>query len=135
MLTPAMIVFSVSLVGILVLFILKKIETNREARFVEGVRARADQGALVVKHWFQISEWYLERAPWFVSALTRYGVHIGALSFARLARTLESRAHQLADLVSHKHRFERRATKSQFLKEVGEYKNGKDDKDGGVATM
>lgn len=120
----ALIVFFASLVGITFLFSLKKIEMNRPVRFADRMRTRADDGARVVKHWLEVSEWYLENAPFFLGALTRYGVHIGALSFARLARSSERYAHELADLVSHKHRFERRETKSRFLKEVGEYKNG-----------
>jgi len=116
----ATVVFGVSLGLLIVLFILKRIEVARGARFAEGLRLRADHGALRVKYVLAVSEWYLENTPWFVSALTRYGVHVGALSFAKLARSLESQAHNLADLVSHKHRFERRETKSDFLKQVSE---------------
>jgi hypothetical protein len=87
-----------------------------------------------VKAVLATGESYLEELPFFLGALTRYMVHIGALSFARLARASAKRAHQLADLVSHKRGFERRATKSQFLREVSEVKNGKAD-DNGVASM
>lgn len=130
-----MIVFFVSLGGIVLLFLLKRAEAGRGRRYAEDMRLRADGGALVVKDWLEAGEWYLARAPWFVGALARYMVHIGALSFARVARASEKYAHRLADLVSHKHRFQRRETKSQFLKDVSEYKNGKGEGDGGVATM
>jgi hypothetical protein len=130
-----MVVFSVSLVAVVLLFILKRLEFNREHRFAENLRTRADYGALRVKGWLEVSEWYLERIPFFVGALTRYGVHISALGFARIARSSAQRAHQLADFVSHKRNFERRETKSKFLKDVSEYKNGKSNDDGGVATL
>lgn len=122
------IVFAASLAGIIILFFVKKLEENRERRFAEGLRMRADHGALHVKAWLEMGEWYLEKTPWFIAALASYGIHIGALSFARLARTSAEHAHALADLVSHKHRFERRETKSQFLKDVSEYKNGSSEK-------
>ena len=128
-------VFFVSLCAIIVLFTLKRVELNRERRFAEGMRSRADASALRVKAWIEISEKYLERTPWFIAALARYCIHIGALSFARLARTSAEQAHALADLVSHKRNFERRETKSQFLKDVSDYKNGTSNDDGGVATM
>jgi hypothetical protein len=114
----AMVVFGVSLAVILALFILKRIELRRGARFVEGFRMRADERALDVKHVLLVCEWYIERTPFFVTTLARYGVHFGALSFARLARSSAEQAHRLADLVSHKHRFERKETKSSFLREV-----------------
>lgn len=130
----AMVVFGVSIALILVLFALKRVEMGREQRFGEGLRARADVGALRVKSVLAMGESYLADMPFFLGALSRYFVHVGALSFARLARASAKRAHQLADFVSHKRGFERRETKSQFLRDVSEVKNGKSD-DGGVATM
>ena len=121
-----MIVFGVSLVAIILLFVLKSIEVKRDRRYAHTVRLYADRGALRVKRWFEVSEWYLEKTPWFLNALARYGIHVGALSFARFARTSAEQAHRLADLVSHKHRFERRETKSKFLKDVSGYKNERD---------
>ncbi len=123
--TP-MLVFGCALLGIVFLFVLKSIETKRSVRYANFVRSKADQGALEVKRWMEITEWYLERTPWFLNALARYGIHIGALSFARLARTSAEQAHRLADFVSHKHRFERRETKSKYLKDVSEFKNSDD---------
>lgn len=117
-----MIVFGVSLALIVTLFILKRIEVSREARFAENLRTSADHGALQVKAMLVITEGYIEKIPFFLGALTRYSVHVGALSFARVARGLEEQAHRVADLVSHKHRFERRETKSKYLKEVSSYK-------------
>lgn len=115
-----MAVFGSSLVLILFLFALKHVEARRGARFAESTRIRADEGALRVKHIVHLGEWYLEQAPWFLGALTRYSIHVGALGYARLARTSAEYAHALADLVSHKHRFERRETKSQYLRQVSD---------------
>ena len=116
-----MIVFFVSLVGITLLFTLKKIEAGREQHFAEGMRTSADHGALRVKAWLEMSESYLERTPFFIAALARYGIHVGALAFARLARTSAEQAHRLADVASHKRNFERRETRSEFMKQVGEH--------------
>ena len=122
--SPALIIFAVSLVSIVALFVLKGFESVREARIGEGWRERADHGALRVKRIFEIGEYHVENIPFYTGAVTRYVVHVGALSFARLARSSAIQAHRLADFVSHKRNFERRATKSSFLKQVGEYKNG-----------
>ena len=128
--TAAVIVFFVSLFLVFVLFALKRVELARGARIAEPLRASADLGALRVKRLLSDVEERIENIPFFLSALVRYGVHICALSFARLARVGEREAHRLADLVSHKHRFERRETKSKYLKEVSGYKEG----DGPVAS-
>jgi hypothetical protein len=128
----AMIIFGVSLTLIIALFVLKRIEIRRDVRFGEHLRASADSGALRVKALLETTEDHIENIPFFIGAMTRYGVHVGALSFARLARVLEEQAHRLADLVSHKHRFERRETKSKFLKEVSDYKARTDN---GVETQ
>jgi hypothetical protein len=127
----AMTVFFAALALILILFTVKKIEVRRQQRFGENLRQLADAGALRVKASLMTTERYIESLPFFISAIARYGVHIGALSFARLARTLESEAHRLADMVSHKRGFERKETKSKYLKEVSSYKNTPDS---GVAS-
>lgn len=145
----AIIVFCASLLGIAFLFTLKKIEVARNSRFAEVMRMRADNGALRIKTLLESLEGHLENIPFFLAAVLRYGIHIGALGFARLARTSEEYAHALAEMVSHKRTFERRETKSQFLKDVSEYpirnsrdvnsngagKNGKSNDDGPVATL
>ena len=120
----AVILFFVSLLLIVLLFVLKRFEVRRGARIGESFRAQADVGALRVKQWLEAGETFIENIPLYASALARYGVHIGALGFARAARGSAEQAHRLADLVSHKRNFERRETKSQFLRDVSEYKNG-----------
>ena len=131
----AAIVFGVSLLLLLTLFLVKRIEVNRDQRFAEGIRVRADMGALRIKKILVRGESYLEELPFFLGAVSRYLVHIGALSFAKLARASAKRAHQLADLVSHKNGFKRRETKSSFLREVSEVKNGKVGEENGVEKL
>lgn len=121
------IVCGITLFLLIVLFSLKRAEVARGRRFGEAFRTRADERALRIKAALENGEAYLAEMPYFFSALSRYFVHVGALSFAKIARASAQRAHHLADLVSHKRGFERRETKSQFLKDVSEYKNGSSD--------
>lgn len=123
------IVCGLTLFLLIVLFSLKRAEVARGRRFGENFRARADARAIRIKTVLENAEAYLGEVPFYFSALSRYFVHVGALSFAKIARASASRAHQLADLVSHKRGFERRETKSQFLKDVGEVKRGKNGDD------
>ena len=122
----ASILFGVSLFGIIVLFLVKRYEMVRGSLVGGRFRARVDDFALDVKWVIMVIEWYLARTPDMLMALSRLGIRSGALGFARLARVSEEQAHRLADFVSHKRNFERRETKSTFLKQVGEYKNGLD---------
>ncbi len=128
--TAAVITFLVTLLLIFVLFAFKRVELARGARFGERGRAAADRGALRLKSQLQNVEGFIENIPWFIGVMVRYGVHVGALSFARLARVSEREAHRLADLVSHRHRFEKKETKSKYLKNVSGYREGDD----GVAS-
>ncbi|MEK7509435.1 MAG: hypothetical protein AAB605_01855 [Patescibacteria group bacterium] len=120
----ASIVFGSSLLGVILLFALKRYESARHTTLGGPWRAGLDVFALRVKRLVMIFEWYLARTPILFLTLVHLAVHTGALGFARLMRALEARAHELADFVSHKRNFERRETRSEFLKKVGEYKNG-----------
>ena len=51
-------------------------------------------------------------------------LHFAALEFAHLARQASRQAHRLADFVSHKRNFERKETRSEFLRKMTELKNG-----------
>ncbi|OGG58397.1 hypothetical protein A2765_05615 [Candidatus Kaiserbacteria bacterium RIFCSPHIGHO2_01_FULL_56_24] len=128
------IMFGLSLFGIVILFAIKRYELARGALVGGSWRGRADDFALRVKWAIMVIEWYLARTPIFVSVLVRYGVRMAALGFANLARTSEAQAHRLAEMVSHKRNFERRETRSEFLKQVSEHKNGNGKDDGPVAT-
>jgi hypothetical protein len=116
-------VFGLSLFGIVLLFMMKKYELARGTLMGGGMRDRADLFALRVKWVIMVIEWYLARTPIFLSVLARYGVRMAALGFANLARTSEQQAHRLADMVSHKRNFERRETRSEFLKQMSEHKS------------
>lgn len=116
-------IFGLSLFGIVLLFGMKRMEIARGALIGGAWRESADLFALRVKWVIMVIEWYLARTPIFVSVLVRYGVRMAALGFANLARTSEAQAHRLADMVSHKRNFERRETRSEFLKQMSEHKS------------
>jgi hypothetical protein len=131
---PAAVTFGVSLFGILLLFVMKKVEVSRGALIGGSARDSADLFALRVKWVFLVIEWYLSRLPDFLFLLSRHAVRAGALYLARTARYAESQAYHLADFVSHKRNFERRETKSNYLKQVGEPTRARTDDSGPVAT-
>ncbi|OHA12060.1 MAG: hypothetical protein A3J10_01350 [Candidatus Sungbacteria bacterium RIFCSPLOWO2_02_FULL_54_10] len=71
----------------------------------------------------------LAKLPPELLHLSRVLLHDIVLGTAATLRFLERKAHELADLVSHKHHFERRAPRSEFLKKVSESRNGSGDTD------
>ena len=129
-------VFAFSFVGVLFLFLMKKIEIVRGSLIGGNFRDDADLFAMRVKWVFLVVEWYLSRMPDFVFHYGRHLVRVGALNLARAARQAEAQAYRLADFVSHKRNFERRETKSQYLKKVGEQpiRVRSEDSDGPIAT-
>lgn len=114
--------FSVALVA--GLFWLKYWEVRYERVLWGEWRDRADSRAVALKERLQHAARGLSHLAPFAAYLFRFLVHEAAMAFAAIARFAESQAHRLADLVSHKHRFERRETQSDFLKQVSEHKNG-----------
>lgn len=136
MILAAGITFGFSLFGIFAIFIMKKIEVSRGTLFGGSARDSADLFALRVKWVFLVIEWYLSRLPDFLFLLSRHAVRAGALYLARAARYAEAQAYHLADFVSHKRNFERRETKSNYLKKVSEHsmRNRSNDSDGPVET-
>lgn len=133
----AIVTLAASAFGILLLFVMKKVEVMRGSLIGGSARDSADLFALRVKWVFLVVEWYLSRLPDFLFLLTRYFVRAAALYTARFARQAESQSHRLADFVSHKRNFERRETRSNYLKEVGQHqiRNRSNDSDGPVATV
>jgi hypothetical protein len=116
----ATIVLGVSVLGIASLFLIKNWEEKHARIFLPGVRLAADQGALTIKA-FLI--WGIEECRKLgptTLRISRVVLHDLALSLAALSRASERAAHNLADMVSHKHHFERKETKNEFLKQVGE---------------
>lgn len=114
------IVFAVSLLGIIALFGLKIWEERHEATLAPAARRRADLRALELKARLMDARQRSSQVGPFLILLSRYMVHEGALGFARIARVAAIQANRLADFVSHKHRFERQAPRSEFLKAVSE---------------
>ena len=117
-------VFFFSLLAIVVLFGLKYWELQRGQVFLIAFRRKADGRALQLKELLEAARIDLSKIPPEALRLSRIGIHQMALGLAALARKAERYAHQLADLVSYKHRFEKRDTRSEFLKRVAEHKNG-----------
>ncbi len=116
--------FGFSLVAVVGLFELKRWEGRTRRTVLPVLRARIDKRALRMKDLMLAAEADFAKLPPEALHFTRVGIHLFALEIARLARFLEGQAHWLADFVSHKHRFVRRAPRSEFLKKVTEHKNG-----------
>ncbi len=119
----ATIIFFVSLAFIIALFVLRYYEERRGAKIAPRGRQLADNAALNLKDALVHGRTQLEKLPPEVAHLSMRGVYKGALGMAGLARTLEDQAHRFADFVSSKGSFQRRETKSEFLKGVSDYKN------------
>lgn len=117
-------IFVLSLLGIIALFAGKYWEIRFERVLLPALRQKADVRAEQLKELMDAARLDLAKLPPEALRLSRIGIHEVALGFAALARTAESYAHQLADFVSYKHRFEKRDTSSEFLKKVAEHKNG-----------
>jgi len=113
-----------SIVGITGLFTLKNWEERSGRVLAPGLRAGADVRALEFKAFLFWCLRQLEETPSIALRIARILIHDLALAFAAFARWLERQARRLADMVSHKHRFERREPRNEFLKRVGEPKNG-----------
>ncbi len=124
MMVLAAVVFGVSLAAICALFIVKHREAALETTFAPELKARADYQALRVKAFVRKALREAEKIPPTTVLLTRIAIREGALLGARIGQALETQSHKVADRVSHRHRFERRDTNSDFLKRMGEGRNG-----------
>ncbi len=121
--TLAMIVFIVSLMLIVALFTVRYAEERRGRKFAEFPRTLADNAALNFKDVLAHGRAQLEKLPPEAALVGMRAAHAAALAAAALARSLESQAHRFADFVSSKRGFERRETKSEFLKQVTDFRN------------
>lgn len=119
----ATIIFFVSLVLIIALFVLRAVEERRGDKYAARGRQLADNAALNLKDALVDGRKQMEKLPPAVAHVSMRAVHKGALGMAEFARTLEDQAHRFADFVSSKGSFQRRETKSEFLKGVSDYKN------------
>jgi hypothetical protein len=120
----AVAVFFLSLLGIAGLFGLKYLEEKRQRVVAQELRLRADGRALEFKVWLENSRGELQKLPPALLRFSHIAIHDAALGAAASARFIERQAHHLADMVSHKHHFERREPRSEFLKRMTEHKNG-----------
>lgn len=121
----AAVVFMLSLAGISLLFAMKHRE-ERAGRILvpEAIREVGDERALAFKDFLAQCRTEASQWPPRLARASRLAAHDAALGVAAFARFLERQSHHLADRISHKHRFERRETSSDFLKQVGDYKVG-----------
>lgn len=113
-----------SIVGLCALFTLKYVEVRRGAVFMPRMRMRGDRWARMMKAIIRFFAARIEQLPQDFVVFLRMLVHIGAIVFARGARAAERAAHQVADRVSYKYRYERGESQSAFLKSVSDHKNG-----------
>jgi len=120
----ASIFFFSSLLGIIGLFGLKYWEQRHSRVLVPAFRETLDTRALQLKALLTAARMDLAQFLPVLVRLSRFFIHEAALGFAYLARVAERQAYRLADFVSHKHRFEKRETRSEFLKKVSEHRNG-----------
>ena len=123
MLIVVLVLFVLSIIGLLALFSLKYVEAQRGTQYMPERRVWADEQALKLKDFLGRSHGEFAKVLPAFALILRIGVHELALLFAAFARLMEREAHRIADMVSHKHRFERRESRSEFLKQVGEFKN------------
>ncbi len=121
---PAITIFALSALGIIVLFSLKAWEERSSRVIAPSVREKADASAHSVKRLIMQAEVQVKKLPPEMVYLSRTILHDIALGAAKLARFIERQLHRLADRISHKHNFERKETTSAFLKNVSGYKNG-----------
>ena len=120
----AILLFGLSLIAISSLFVLKHWETGTGRMIAPDLRYKADRRARALKQELFSLRGTLGRFGPIAILYVRYLVHKGALALAAFARLSERQAHKLADTVSHKRTFVVRETKSQFLKQVSDHKNG-----------
>ena len=118
-------IFFLTLLAIVGLFTVKEWETVRGRVFFPNVRTRIDTWAHQLSELFKALQKDLEKLPPEVFHVSRMILHEMALATARFFRFLSGEAHRLADLVSYKRSFRRRAPRSEFLKKVSERKSGK----------
>jgi len=118
------VVFFLALVLIVALFVLKQWELSHERVLFPHLRERADAEALHMKELLLAARKDLENLPPLFLFAAQSVVHGIAVDAGHLAIWLGKQSHRLADTVSHKRNFERRETKSEFLKKVSEHKNG-----------
>jgi hypothetical protein len=124
MIVFAMTVFFIALAGIVGLFTLKQWELSKGRVLFLPMRIRADEQALHLKELLIAARADIQHLPPLLLDAARSVVQGIAVDAGHIAHWLGEQSHRLADSVSHKRNFERRETKSEFLKKVSEHKSG-----------
>jgi len=112
------VIFFLACIGVTALFILRRWENEHGRVLLPGLHHEADLQALKLKMVLFARTRDVEKIVPFLFRLLQRGVRAAAIAFGHLAHWIGERSHALADLVSHKYRFERRETRSEFLKQV-----------------
>ena len=115
-------VFLVSLAGIIALFAFKYAEGVTGRTIMPQTRQLLDKRTLALRSYGAFVARIIEHLPALSVAFCYFSLHMFAVLVALAARTAEHQAHQLADSVSHRRRFQRRETQSAFLQQVSKHK-------------
>ncbi|MBI2610863.1 hypothetical protein HYW60_02935 [Candidatus Kaiserbacteria bacterium] len=116
-------VFFLSLALLVGFFGLKEWERKGARVLFPSLREKLDRIALRLQDLMIALKRDAEKIPPELLHISRILIHEIALSLASTLRFLSLQAHALAELVSHKRNFVRRAPRSEFLKKVIEHKN------------
>ena len=111
-------VFFGALLSLVLLFVLRIVEERRGARFAPRLRRSLDRFARTVKAIVLVIADMLGELPRISSYLLRALAVMLVRRFAHMTESISRAAHSVADMVSYKHRHERREPRSAFLKEV-----------------
>ncbi len=112
-----------SLLGLTALFGAKWYEARVGHVLLPGLRTRGDGIARSTKQTLLHVTEHVRHLPHTARIVVRYFVYLGAKATARFAQSLEHASHRVVEHISHKNRFERKATTNEFLKKVRERRN------------
>ena len=124
MLLFAGIVFFASLLLICFLFALRVREIETGRRFAPALRDAADREALHIKELLLAMHIDLKKVPPLLVHWGHISLHFVAIKFAYAARAASLSSHAFANLVSQKRYFERRKSRSEFLRKMSKRRKG-----------
>ncbi|OGG57559.1 hypothetical protein A2853_01680 [Candidatus Kaiserbacteria bacterium RIFCSPHIGHO2_01_FULL_55_17] len=119
----ASVMFFISLAGLAGFLGLKEWEVRSGRIALPAFRTRLDRWAFLLNDLLVALRADAEKIPPEVVHLSRILLHELALLVGTSLHFLAQQAHRLADFVSHKRNFVRRAPRSEFLKKITEHKN------------
>jgi hypothetical protein len=118
--------FVISLIGLVGLFGLKQWEARNGRTVAPEFREKLDAWALHFKDLLLALRVDIEKVPPELLHFARSVLHEVVLLVGWAFHFLAQQAHRLADLVSHKRNFIRRAPRSEFLTKIMRHKEGED---------